>query len=118
MIATAWARWSWLALIGVQLAWFGWWSPSEVLGYWPALLLATVPLLLPLPWILRLSRSALVVGGMILLLHFSVAVSEAGVDPVARPLALLQIALIVFYFLALPAFGRRRRRDPGDAADR
>jgi len=118
VIPTGFARGCWVALIGVQLAWFGWWSPSEVLGYWPALLLATVPLLLPLPWILRLSPAALVVGGMILLLHFSVAVSEAWADPVVRPLALLQIALIVVYFLALPAFGRRRRSDPGGGADR
>ncbi len=115
MIPVGFARWCWVALIGVQLAWFGWWSPSEVLGYWPALLLATVPLLIPLPWILRSSRAALVVGGMILLVHFSVAVSEAWVDPVVRPLALLQIVLIVVYFLALPAF-RRRRRENGDGA--
>lgn len=115
MIPTPLARWLWLALIALQLAWFGWLHPSTLLGYWPALVIATVPLLLPTPWILALRPQAMVVGGMILLLHFSFAVGEAWVNPATRAIASVQIALIVLYFLALPSVRRRRAAETRDA---
>jgi uncharacterized membrane protein len=95
------ARFAWLALIAVQLAWFGWLAPDPALGRVGTTLTAVVPLLVPLWWVWRLNVNGLVVGGMLLLIYFSIAVSEAWVDTVARPVALVEIALIAVYFAAL-----------------
>ena len=107
-------RIAWLALIGLQLVWFGWLAPSESLGRLGGTLFALVPLFLPLWWILRLGRDGLVIGGMILLGYFCFAVVEAWVDPSVRWLAVAEIVLIVVYFIALLAI---RRRPDGDAPD-
>ena len=110
-------RIAWLALIGLQLLWFGWLVPSASLGRLGGTLFAVVPLLLPLWWILRLGRDALVVGGMILLAYFCFAVVEAWVNPPVRWLALIEIALIVLYFTGLLAIRRRRPEADGSRAD-
>jgi len=97
-------RVAWLALIVLQLAWFAWLAPADSrLG---GTLFALVPLLLPLWWIMRLHLNGLVVGGLILLGYFCFAVVEAWVSPAVRMLALAQIAMIVFYYLALLAVKR------------
>jgi uncharacterized membrane protein len=96
-----WTRYTWAALIVVQVVWFAWLAPDPLAGPLGTTLLATVPLLLPLWWIWRLQLNALVIGGMLLLIYFSIAVSEAWVDPVARPVALIEIALVTVYFAAL-----------------
>lgn len=108
-------RMAWLALIGLQLVWFGWLAPSESLGRLGGTLFALMPLLLPLRWILRLGRDALVVGGMILLAYFCFAVVEAWVNPSVRWLALIEIALIVYFFAGLLAI-RRSRPEPDDGS--
>lgn len=116
MIPTPVARWVWLALIVLQLVWFGWLYPPEWLGRVPAIMISALPLLIPTFWIWRLTRDALVIGGMILLLHFSFAVAEAWANPTTRGIALVQILLIVVYFLALPGLRRGRngdRAEPG-----
>jgi uncharacterized membrane protein len=108
-------RWAWLTLIGLQLVWFAGLGPEPPLGRAASSLLAVVPMLLPLWWIWRLRVNGLVVGGMLLLIYFCVAVAEAWVDPVARPVALLQIAVIVVYFIALAGVRRgATRRAAGD----
>nr|WP_240956202.1 DUF2069 domain-containing protein [Wenzhouxiangella sp. XN79A] len=113
LLPVAVARWTWLALIVLQLVWFGWLYPAAILGYWPALVIATVPLLLPAPWVLALKPNGLVIGGTVLLLHFSFAVGEAWANPTVRVIAWVQIVLVVLYFLALPRPGRRRKTSDG-----
>ena len=110
------ARWLWLALIALQLVWFGWLYPSEALGYWPALVIATVPLLLPTPWVLKLRPNGLVIAGTILLLHFSFAVAEAWANPTLRAIAWVQIVLISLYYLAMPR-PPARKTDPAESND-
>ena len=104
-------RGAWLALIGLQLVWFGWLAPSESLGRLGGTVFALVPLMLPLWWVLRLGWDGLVIGGMILLGYFCFAVVEAWVDPSVRWLAVAQIALIVVYFVAMLAIRRQRPAD-------
>ncbi|MBS3744674.1 MAG: DUF2069 domain-containing protein [Wenzhouxiangellaceae bacterium] len=108
------ARAAWLALIALQLVWFGWLAPAETLGRSGGLLLAVAPLLLPLWPILRLNLDGLVIGGLLLLVYFCFAVVEAWIStgPMVRVLALLEIALILLYYLALLSVRRRR---PGAA---
>lgn len=110
-------RIAWLALIGLQIAWFGWLAPSESLGRSGGVIFALVPLLLPLWWILRLGRDALVIGGMILLAYFCFAVVEAWASPSVRWLALIEIALIVLYFAGLLAI-RSPRPDSDNSRSR
>jgi len=112
------ARIAWLALIILQLIWFGWLAPAENPGRIGGTLFALVPLLLPLWWILRLGRDGLVVGGMILLGYFCFSVVEAWVSPPVRWLALIQIALIVLYYAALLAIRRRPSQVGGEPPDR
>jgi len=104
-------RIAWLALIGLQLVWFGWLAPSESLGRLGGTLFAVLPLLLPLWWILRLGRDGLVVGGLILMVYFCFAVAEAWANPEVRWLALVEIALVVLYYVSLLAV-RRKRPEP------
>jgi len=110
-------RIAWLALIGLQLVWFGWLVPSESLGRLGGIVFAVVPLLLPLWWILRLSRDGLVIGGMILLVYFCFAVVEAWVNPPVRWLALIEIALIVVYYAGLLAIRRQRPGAKNEQSD-
>jgi uncharacterized membrane protein len=111
------ARLAWLALIMLNLLWFGWLAPAENPGRLGGSLLAVVPLLLPLWSIVRLRRDGLVIGGIILLAYFCFAVVEAWVDPSVRWLALLEIALIAVYFVALLAIRRRRSGDEEKQSD-
>ena len=108
-------RWCWLALIVIQFIWFGWLYPSEHFGRAIPLVIMAVPLLLPTWWIWQLKPRALVLGGTILLLHFSIAVSEAWTTPELRIIAWLQILLIVIYFLAMPGLKRSKAPAPGAA---
>ena len=102
MIPVAFTRWCWLALIALQFIWFGWLYPSEWFGRAIPLFLMALPLLIPAWWIWQLKPRALVLGGTILLLHFSVAVAEAWANPETRIIACVQIILVVVYFLAMP----------------
>lgn len=103
------ARWLWLALIALQIVWFGLLMPIDALGPIASAALFVVPLLLPLWPILRLNLRGLVIGGMILLVYFCVAVAEAWAQPASRAPALIQIALITWYYVVLYEIRRRER---------
>lgn len=94
-------RWAWLALIALQVVWFGWLFPIGLFDPALEVLLITVPLLTPAWWIWKLDHRALVVGGMIALPYFCIAVSEAWTRPEVRALALVQVGLIAVYFAGL-----------------
>lgn len=91
----------WVALVALQAAWFGWLAPIDGLGRAGGTIVAMLPLLAPLWWIWRLRVNALVIGGLILMGYFCVAVAEAWTTPAVRAPALVEIALIAVYFVAL-----------------
>lgn len=105
------ARWIWLALILLQLIWFGWLAPIAALGPLASALLLTVPLLLPAWRIWHLNLRALVIGGMLLLVYFSIGVAEAWAVAEVRIPALIQVGLCVAYFAVLGQL-RPQRRQP------
>ncbi len=109
MIRLAWCRWSLLALIPVQLAWFGWLQPPHILPVGLALALSVVPLLLVLPFAWRLKPRGLVIAGLVLLVYFAIGVTEAWANPAVRALALVQVGLVVIYFTALATIRRQPR---------
>ncbi|WP_376692749.1 DUF2069 domain-containing protein [Wenzhouxiangella sp. EGI_FJ10409] len=106
-------RWTLVGLIVLQPLWFGWLAPPELTPPWLAMTMMGLPLLLALPFVWRLGKTALVVTGCILLVHFCLAVSEAWVNPAARLPAVAQVVLIGIYFTAMSSlrFGRRKDRD-------
>lgn len=107
-------RWSFVALVLLQLIWFGWLYPPL---FWPipmVLGIMLIPLLVLSPTVWLLRQRALVVAGFLLLFYFSYAVSEAYASPRVRGMALAQIALITVYFVGL--FGMwKARRSKGSA---
>jgi len=107
MIRLSWCRWSLLALIPVQLAWFLWLHPPQLLPLGLTLILSVLPLALVLPFAWRLKPRGLVVAGMILLIYFSVGVTEAWVNPEVRAIASVQVVLVVIYFIALATIRRQ-----------
>lgn len=103
-------RWTWLALIMLQPAWFLWLNPPQALPPGFVLAVVLIPLLVPAWWVIRLNPRGLILGGCVLIFHFSLAVSEAWTDPRARWIALFQIILITGYFTGLPGLRRKRTR--------
>lgn len=106
MIRLAWCRWSLLALIPVQLAWYGWLNPPQILPLGVALASSVLPLLLVLPLAWRLQPRGLVIAGLVLLIYFALGVTEAWANPEVRAIALVQVALVVIYFTALAGIRR------------
>lgn len=104
-------RWAWLGLILLHLSWTAWLHPPDRLSIPAALTLILLPLLAPAPWIWRLRPKALILGGGILVFHFSYAVAEAWVNPQVRLAACLQILLVGTYFMGLVS--RFRQISPG-----
>lgn len=109
MIALDWCRWTWLGLIGLQPVWFLWVNPPLVLPAGFVLAVVLVPLLVPAWWVVRLHPRGLILGGCVLIFHFSIGVAEAWTDSQARSIALAQVALTTGYFWGLLAL----RRQPG-----
>ena len=107
MIRLSWCRWSLLALIPVQLAWFGWLNPPQILPLSAALALSVLPLVLVLPLAWRLQPRGLVIAGLVLLVYFVVGVTEAWANPAVRAIALVQVALVAIYFTALATIRRQ-----------
>lgn len=112
MIPLSWCRWSLLALIAVQLLWFGWLKPPEIVPLSLALALSVLPLLISLALAWTLKPHGLIISGLILLIYFSIGVTEAWAGSELRAIALAQVVLVVVYFTAL-AMARRRQRQAG-----
>lgn len=110
MIRLSWCRWSLLALVPVQLAWFLWLNPPQVLPLGLVLALSVLPLLIVLPLAWTLKPRGLVVAGLVLLVYFSVGVMEAWTRPDVRAIALVQVVLVSIYFIALATIRRRSSR--------
>ncbi|MGB0513710.1 MAG: DUF2069 domain-containing protein [Wenzhouxiangellaceae bacterium] len=104
-------RWLWVALIALQIVWFGVIAPIDALGPIGSAAVFAVPLLLPAWSIWRLNLRGIVIGGMFLLFYFCVAVAEVWAQPVSRIPALIQVGLILWYFTALYEIRRRERRN-------
>ena len=103
-----------IALIAVCLAWELWLAPLRPGGSWLAL--KALPLLAPLPGILRRSRYTYQWSSMLILAYFIEGVvrgyTEAGM---AGVLARVEIALSLLFFFSVLACVRASR-SPGPAA--
>ncbi len=98
---------AWAALALLQVVWHAWLLPPVQMPLATALALALVPLAIPLLYLRRPQR-ALLVAGMIGLLYFCHGVAEAFATPAARPLAGIEIALVVLLVLVQARRPKRR----------
>ena len=96
-----------LALIGVHLLWHLWLNPLTL----PLLVVSSVPLLLPLPWLLlRTSHRVRSAVALLTLLYFTYAMMEAVAVPQLRLVATVQVGLCVLLYVSL-VFSKPRRPD-------
>ncbi|MEM1411655.1 MAG: DUF2069 domain-containing protein [Pseudomonadota bacterium] len=107
--ARGFARAFWILLIGWQTAWLA--LLPAPLGKENPILAAvfTLPLLIPLPGILRKRERGLIWGGYLALFASMLGVVELWSVPAERPASALQVALCVGYLLFL-AFATRKRK--------
>ncbi len=84
---------SYLALLGLQVLWHGVLAPTH-----PAILaLAVLPLLVPLPWLIRRhAPRATLLAAYLSLFYFVHGVTEALVSPPWRALALVETGLCLW----------------------
>src|SRR5690625_641188 len=104
-------RWSLVGLIVLQPLWVFLLAPPQVIPAWLVVICTTLPLLALLPFVWRLGRGELVIGGGILLIYFCLAVAEACASPSARLPALVQAVLVTAYMTSMSAlrFGRKSK---------
>jgi uncharacterized membrane protein len=108
LIARHAARWSYLALIALQIAWHA--LLPEPLGSrsWLLASVATLPLLLPARGVWVGSLRSLTWAGYLAMLYLVVGVTEAWANPAQRWPALLQVILVASFTGAVLACSRRR----------
>lgn len=100
----------WAGLIVLQPLWHAWLVPDPHAPMGAVMVLALLPLLLPLLAIRR-PRRALLWAGIVALFYFSHGIAEAWALPAERAPALAQVAFSLLLILALGA-GVQRRRPP------
>lgn len=99
-----------IALIMVCLVWEGWLAPFRPGG--SALILKTVPLLLPLFGILRGKRYTYQWASMFILIYFTEGVVRAWADRgLSAKLALIEILLTVIFFTCTIFYARLSNRN-------
>jgi uncharacterized membrane protein len=97
-----------IALIVLCLAWEGWLVPLRPGGSF--LVLKAMPLLLPLPGILRGRRFTFQWASMLILLYFMEGTVRAYADAgVSAWLGILEIVVSLTFFVAAILFARRSR---------
>lgn len=98
---------AWGALALLQIVWHAWLLPPVRMPIGVALVIALLPLALPLLYWRTPSR-ALLLAGMIGLFYFCHGVAEAWAAPRERALAWVEIALSVIVILACARMPKRR----------
>lgn len=114
MIGLHWCRLTVVGLIVLQPLWFAWLVPPELVPLPLVLAASLLPLLAVFPGVWHLHTRTLVIAGCLLMVYFSFAVMEAWAHPAARGPALIQIALVTLFFIALPAVRKQSPRPGND----
>ena len=102
---------AWAALALLQVVWHAWLLPPAHMPIVVALLLALLPLALPLLY-WRTPARALLLAGMICLFYFCHGVAEAYAAPGERIFAMIEIALTVVVILACARMPKQRGKLP------
>ncbi len=102
---------AWAAQAILQIAWHGWLLPPDRMPLVVALLIALIPLALPLVY-WRTPARALIVAGMVSLFYFCHGVTEAWASPAERTLALIEVALALVLIGSLSRKPKRKNVVP------
>ncbi len=102
---------AWGALALLQIAWHAWLLPPIRMPITVALLIALLPLAVPLLY-WRTPARALLLAGMICLFYFCHGVAEAYAAPAERGFAVIEIVLAVIVILACARMPKRRSKLP------
>lgn len=102
---------AWGALALLQVVWHAWLLPPTRMPVAVALLIALLPLALPLLY-WRTPARALLLAGMISLFYFCHGVAEAYAAPGERVFAGIEIVLAVIVILACARMPKRRSKLP------
>lgn len=98
---------AWLAQGLLQIIWHAWLLPPQRMPVAVALLIALLPLALPLAY-WRTPQRALIAAGMVSLFYFCHGVAEAWASPPERALAAVEIALALVLIGSLIRKPRKR----------
>jgi uncharacterized membrane protein len=98
---------AWLAQAILQIVWHAWLLPPQRMPIAVALLIALLPLALPLAY-WRAPQRALIAAGMVSLFYFCHGVAEAWASPPERALASTEIALALLLIGSLVRKSRKR----------
>ncbi|MFC1690018.1 DUF2069 domain-containing protein [Pseudomonadota bacterium] len=99
---------SYLGLLVLQPVWHALLPPPLGTGSWLLALVATLPLLLPLRGLLKLSLRSLTWAGYLVMLYLVIGIMEAWSNPAQRAAALLQTGLVVIFVGSVLVFSRRQ----------
>ncbi|HVX04640.1 MAG TPA: DUF2069 domain-containing protein [Rhodanobacteraceae bacterium] len=102
---------AWAALALLQVAWHAWLLPPARMPVGAALLIALLPLAIPLLY-WRTPPRALLLAGMVCLFYFCHGVAEAYAAPAERVFAGTEIVLAVIVILACARMPKRRGKLP------
>lgn len=102
---------AWGALALLQIVWHAWLLLPTRMPVAVALLIALLPLALPLLY-WRTPARALLLAGMISLFYFCHGVAEAYAAPGERVFAMIEIVLAVIVILACARMPKRRSKLP------
>ena len=102
---------SYLALLALQTVWHGLVPPPHGSGNWLLVLIATIPLLLPLRGLLKGSLRSMTWAGYLSVLYLVVGIMEAWANPPQRLFAAAQIILVIVFIGSLLAFSRPTRQN-------
>ena len=98
---------AWIAQAILQIVWHAWLLPPQRMPIAVALLIALLPLALPLVY-WRAPPRALLVAGMVSLFYFCHGVAEAWASPPERVLTLVEVVLALVLIGSLLRKPRRR----------
>jgi len=102
---------AWGALALLQIVWHAWLLPATRMPISAALLIALLPLAIPLLY-WRTPARALLLAGMICLFYFCHGVAEFYAAPAERVFAGIEIVLAVIVILACARMPKRRGKLP------
>ena len=102
---------AWAALALLQIAWHAWLLPPARMPVAVVLLIALLPLAIPLLY-WRTPARALLLAGMICLFYFCHGVAEAYAAPRERLFAWIEIVLAMIVILACARMPKRRSKLP------
>ena len=107
-----------LLLLLLQVTWHALLPSPHGNGSWILAVVATVPLLFPIPGILEGRVRSMTWGAYVLVLYFVLGIMESWSNPAQRIMALSQVSLTLLYFAALLLLVRRLKQNNAGESNR